>query len=189
MILVFFGLIATGKSTVASAWAARHGYAHFNSDRIRKELAGMLPGAGCMETLDKGIYSKEFSRRTYDLLLAKAEQECLADRPVVLDASFQYRADRDRVRSLASRLGVDLLFILCNCSEDLIMKRLIRRSQDAEAVSDGNPAIYLAQKERFELPDELAGEILVNLSTAGNINELLDHLDKILVNNQVDRKN
>ena len=176
---VFFGVIATGKSTLAEKWAARHTMAHFNSDRLRKELAGISPTAGQQESLDKGIYSSEFSRRTYDALLTKAEQECRAGRPVALDASYQSRIERDRVRDLAARLGADVFFVHCVCPEDEIMRRLEIRSHDPEAVSDGRPAIYQAQKERFELPNELDDTQLVNLTTVGDINDLLAELDNI----------
>jgi hypothetical protein len=176
---VFFGLIATGKSTMAAAWAARYSMSHYNSDCLRKELAGLAPTAGQQESLDKGIYSSEFSRHTYDALLTKAEQECRAGRPVVLDASYQSRGERDRLRDLAARLGADIFFIHCTCPEDEIMRRLEIRSHDPEAVSDGRPEIYQAQKERFELPAELDDTQLVKLSTVGDINDLLDELDKI----------
>ena len=178
-IWVFFGLIATGKSTLAAAWAARHGMAHFNSDRLRKELAGISFTTGRRAAFEQGIYSSEFSRRTYDALLAMAEQECRAGRPVVLDASYQRRAERDRLRGLAARLGVAVVFVLCHCSEEEVMRRLASRSREPEPVSDGRPAIYLAQKERFEVPDELDDKQLISVSTAGDINYLLAELDKI----------
>ncbi len=179
-IWVFFGMIATGKSTLAAKWAARQGAAYFNSDRVRKELAGLPATAGSRESLDLGIYSREFSRRTYDALLGKAEEECLRGRSVVLDASYQSRAERDRVRALAVRLGVEVLFIFCTCPEEEVMRRLAIRSRDPEAVSDGRPAIYQAQKERFDYPDELPDDQLVELSTAGDPDALPGELDKIL---------
>ncbi len=178
-IWVFFGLIATGKSTLAAAWAARHNMAHYNSDLLRKELAGLAPTAGQQESLDKGIYSSDFSRLTYDALLTRAEQEVRAARSVVLDASYQSRVERDRLRDLAARLGADVFFIHCICPEDEIMRRLEIRSHDPEAVSDGRPAIYQAQKERFELAEELDDTQLVTLTTVGDINDLLAELDKI----------
>lgn len=178
-IWVFFGLIATGKSTVAEAWADRHGVAHFNSDRVRKALAGLQPTAGQQEALDQGIYTGPFSRRTYDQLLARAEGEIRAGRPVVLDASYQSRGERDRVRALASQLGVEVFFILCNCPEDEIMRRLATRRRDHAAVSDGRPEIYQVQKARFEPPDELLKTRLVTLSTDRGIDELLTELDQI----------
>lgn len=177
---MFFGLIATGKSTLAAKWAAKHGMAYFNSDRIRKDLAGLDVIAGRQESLDRGIYSREFTRRTYDALLAKAEEECARGRSVALDASYQSRDERDRLRAVAGRLQVDVLFIRCHCPEDEIMRRLAIRDRDPEAVSDGRAAIYLIQKERFEDPEELAGHQLVNLSTVGDPDDLPVKLDNIL---------
>jgi predicted kinase len=178
-IWVFFGLIASGKSTLAEKWADRHQLAHFNSDRIRKELAGIAPTADQRESLDKGIYSSEFSRRTYDELMVRAEKECKAGRSVILDASYQSRSERQKVRVLADRLGVDLFFVLCNCPEEVTMERLAVRGRDPEAVSDGRPEIYRRQKERFAAPDELGNDELFNLSTVGPIGDLLDQLDRI----------
>ncbi len=178
-IWVFFGLIASGKSTLAAEWAGRHQLVHFNSDRIRKELAGLAPTADRQESFDLGIYSSESSRRTYDELLARAERECKAGRSVILDASYQSRSERQKVRALADRLGVDLFFVLCNCPEEVTLERLAIRSRDPEAVSDGRPEIYRRQQERFAAPDELGNDELFNLSTVGPVVDLLDQLDRI----------
>ena len=59
------------------------------------------------------------------------------------------------------------------------MERLATRNHDPEAVSDGRPEIYYAQKERFEAPDELGEKVLVKLSTDIPVNDLLDRLDII----------
>lgn len=178
-IVVFFGLIASGKSTLAASWAARHEMVYLNSDLIRKELAGTSAATGRKEALDQGMYSPEFSRRTYDALLTRAEQGWRAGQGVVLDGSYQRRHERDLVRKLATRLGVGVVFVLCSCPEAETMRRLAIRSRDVKAISDGRPEIYLAQKTRFEEPEELPDPLLVRLSTTGKINGLLDELDKI----------
>ena len=177
-IWVFFGLIASGKSAVAEKWADRHGIAYFNSDRIRKELAGISATVEQKESYAQGIYSSELSRRTYAELLARAERETGAGRSTVLDGSYQSRVERQKVKALAGRLGVDLFFVLCNCPEDVTMERLAIRSRDPAAVSDGRPEIYWKQKERFELPEELGKDELVKLSTVGPVADLLDKLDR-----------
>lgn len=178
-IWVFFGLIAAGKSVLAENWAARHGMTYLNSDRIRKELAGISPVTGRQEALDRGIYASGFSRRTYSEMLLRAAEVIKQGGPVVLDASYQSRQERDRVRELARRLGVDVFFVLCNCPEEEIMRRLEIRRDDPAAVSDGRPEIYLAQKGRFEKPEELAETELVEFSTDQDLNILLGQLDEI----------
>lgn len=181
-LFVFFGLIATGKSTVAQAWAERRNLRYYNSDVVRKELAGLSPQARRSETADQGIYSGEFTARTYAALLERAEQDLTDGRGVVLDASYQRQADRDQVRELAQRLGVRLYCVLCICPEEEMKRRMAQRALDPQAVSDGRWEIYLKQKERFEAPTELAPDQLVILSTdlplKTVIEQLSSHLEK-----------
>ncbi|HSH12939.1 MAG TPA: ATP-binding protein, partial [Desulfurivibrionaceae bacterium] len=134
---VFFGLIASGKSYLAEAWAARHGFCHLNSDRIRKELAGAASVSGRGAPPDQGIYTPEFSRRTYDEMLTRAGAALAAGQPVLLDASYQSRAERDRVRAWAAGLPVQVHFVQCICPEEEVKRRLSLRAADPHACSDG----------------------------------------------------
>lgn len=179
-IYVFFGLIATGKSTLAQAWASRHGLAYANSDVVRKELAGLSPTASQKEGVDQGIYTQEFSRRTYDALLAHAEAEIQQGRGVILDASYLGRTERERVLALAARLQVPVRFVLCDCSDAVKQARLALRAQDPKAVSDGRWEIYLQQKARFEAPAELAADQLIILDTDLPVEKALARLDTLL---------
>ncbi len=180
-LFIFFGLIATGKSTVAQAFADGRSLAYYNSDVVRKELAGLSPQAKQHETADQGIYTGEFTARTYAALLARAEQDLAKGRGVVLDASYQRKTDRDQVRMLAQRLGVRLYCILCVCPEEEMKRRMAKRALDPQAVSDGRWEIYLKQKERFEPPTELSPEQLITLSTdlplAAVLEQLATHLE------------
>jgi predicted kinase len=177
-VLVFFGMIAAGKSYLASAWAARHGCPYYNSDRVRKELAGMNPVERQATGVDQGIYTQEFSRRTYDHLLFLAEQELVqeGERCVVLDGSYQRSAERERV---LQRLAVKarVVFVQCVCPEELMRERMEQRQRDPLAVSDGRWEIYLQQRARFEMPLELTPEQLITLTTDQNLETLLDILD------------
>ncbi len=178
VLYVFFGLIASGKSTLASAWAGRHGLAYHNSDRVRKELAGLAPETPQREAVDGGIYTAEFSRRTYDRLLELAAALLAAGRSVVLDGSYQARAERDRLRLLAAGHGADLRFVLCRCEEEIMRRRMEERLRDPQAVSDGRWEVYLLQRQRFEPPTELEAAEVLELDTAAPIGELLEKLDR-----------
>ena len=179
-IYVFFGLIASGKSTLAQAWAERNGLAYANSDVVRKELAGLAATASRKEGVDQGIYTREFSRRTYDALLARAEEAIGQGRGVILDASYQNREERDKVRKLATRLAVPVRFVLCECDDSVKKSRLALRAQDPNAVSDGRWEIYLQQKARFEAPTELATDQFVILDTDQPIEQAMTRLDTLL---------
>lgn len=175
---VFFGLIASGKSYLAEAWATRHGFCHLNSDRIRKELAGAASVSGRGEAPNQGIYTPEFSRRTYDELLQRAAAPLAAGQSVLLDASYQSRAERDLVRSWAAGRQVPVHFVQCICPEEEVKRRLGLRAADPTAASDGRWEILQVQKNRFESPTELAVTQLLTLDTDRSVGLLLDELDK-----------
>lgn len=177
-VVVFLGMIATGKSYLAAAWAKRHGCSYYNSDRVRKDLAGLVPESRQTAAVDQGIYSPDFSRKTYDQLVHLAESD-LDKNPrgcVVLDGSYQARDERERVRErLKNRARV--VFVYCACPEDVMRARMEQRQRDPQAVSDGRWEIYLQQKKRFEMPTECGPDQLISINTNQTLEELLNVLD------------
>jgi predicted kinase len=183
MLYVFFGLIASGKSFLAEHFAAECGLTSFNSDRIRKELAGIAPTERCPATLGEGIYSPELTLMTYQTMLDRAEQ-ALQNRAagVILDGSYSIATGRNEVRKLAERLGAKPFFVLCTCSEEETKRRLALRAKDPNAVSDGRWEIFVRQRECFEQPDELPSEMLMRLNTEADQKHLLTKIHTICRN-------
>jgi uncharacterized protein len=179
-IYLFFGFTATGKSTLAHYWADRHSLAHYNTDVIRKKLAGLPPAARRLEAVNHGIYAEEYSRRTYDALLEQAEEEIRAGRGVVLDGSYQKRKERQRLRQLAGRYSLPVYFVFCSCPEPVLRDRLALRGRDPAAVSDGRWEIYLQQLEKFEPPVELEEHELIALDTSAPVEQLACRLEGII---------
>jgi len=177
---VFFGMIASGKSTLAEAWAKARGASYYNSDRVRKGLAGLAANAPQQESFNAGIYTTEFSRKTYDALLDHARADLRAQRAVVLDGSYQSRAERALLVELARREGADLLFVYCHCPEPVMRERMALRALDPNAVSDGRWEIYLQQKSRFEAPEELATTACITMDTDAPVTNLLQRLSHII---------
>lgn len=156
-VIVFFGMIASGKSTLAQAWAQQHRAPYYNTDRVRKELAGLQPTERRPEAADEGIYAAGFTERTYRTMLERAAADFSRGAGmVVLDGSYSRRSDREAVRRMAAGCGARGVFVLCSCSAGEVQRRLALRARDPRAVSDGRWEIYLRQQEVFELPD--AGE-------------------------------
>jgi uncharacterized protein len=180
-LLVFFGMIATGKSRLASAYAKKWGCAYHNSDIVRKELAGLAAHTRQTNMVDTGIYSSEFSRRTYDALLSRAVSDLDQERHacVVLDGSYQSRSERQLLCRGAGKRH-RLVFVHCRCPEAVMKKRMDQRLKNPRAVSDGRWEIYLQQKKRFEMPVELSPGQLVTLDTDRPPAELLSLLEENL---------
>ncbi len=181
LLLVFYGMIATGKSYLASAWAEQYGLPYYNSDRVRKELAGLTPQRSQQEEVDQGIYTPAFSRRTYDALLDYAESHFQKDAQacVVLDGSYQSEKERGLVQD---RFGgrVRVLFVHCFCGEAVVKERLEQRARDSSAVSDGRWEIYLAQKKRFQAVTALEQKQVIELDTDAPLQQLLRQVDQII---------
>jgi predicted kinase len=181
-VVVFFGLIASGKSFLAKAWAKKHRCPYYNTDVVRKQLAGIAATEPRPEAVGQGIYSPEFTRLTYDAMLTSAGQ-ALADPAVscvALDGSYQSRAERDRVRNSLVAHRARVAFVLCSCAEEIVKVRLAERAADPAAVSDGRWEIYLRQKETFENPDELPPGQCQRIDTNEAVGVLLRHLDHFL---------
>ncbi|MCF6290822.1 MAG: AAA family ATPase [Desulfobacterales bacterium] len=178
VVYVFFGLIASGKSTLARAWAERLGIGWYNSDVVRKGLAG---STGARPSgFGQGIYSRAYTRKTYQALADRAEQELVRGRSLVLDASYRCRADRECIGDLAEKHGAMARFILCSCPEAELKRRMEKRALDPTAVSDGRWEIYLKQKRLFEEPTELRPEELITLATQAPVNVLVGRLARAL---------
>ena len=154
-IIVFFGMTASGKSTLAQAWSREQGVTSYNTDRVRKELAGLQATDRRPDGIDQGIYSPALSARTYQTILERAGSEIAGGNLlVVLDGSYSKRSDRDAVRNVAAAVGAECDFYYCYCSEEETKRRLAVRAADREAVSDGRWEIFVHQRGCFELPQE-----------------------------------
>ena len=185
-VVVFFGLSGSGKSYLGSRWAAQKGYSYFNSDEVRKELAGEELTSRHHVPFNEGLYSVEMTRRTYREMLDRAAASIKGGdvEGVVLDAAFgsfeQQRAVIDRFSG-----GVQIYFVLCSCSESVTGKRFKFRSQDKEAVSDGRWEIYHRQKKHFFIPDRLEGARLCRINTDAHIDALIEQVDRCVTGHTV----
>jgi len=149
MLLITVGLVGSGKTVVAQALARRLGLAVVSSDVTRKQLASIPVTEHRFEEFSSGIYSPEFSRRTYDKMFSKARQILDKVGSVVIDASFIKAEERLKAKRLAEEMGADFFIAECTLDEDITRKRLARRLEGV-SVSDGRWEVYEPQKMQFE---------------------------------------
>jgi predicted kinase len=154
-LIVIFGLIASGKTTLAQALGQSTGWLTLHSDVVRKILAG-IPSTQRVEVpYGQGIYAPDISGRTYQEMFCQAQEELQSGSSVILEGSFMRAADRRQARELAARCGAQIFFILCSCPSEETLRRLVRRTADTEAISNGRQEILMAQMEMFEPIDDL----------------------------------
>jgi aminoglycoside phosphotransferase family enzyme/predicted kinase len=179
ILFITVGLVGSGKSTLAQAIAKRLGLTVISSDIVRKQLAGIPAGEHRFEEPETGIYSAEFSRKTYAKLFAEARQILRQGGPVILDAAFIKTAERRKAEQLAQETQADFFVIECTLDEANTRERLSQRLKSG-AVSDGRWEIYGPQKKRFEpvsgLPPGRHGVIDSARPLGEQIKRIIDNL-------------
>ncbi len=154
VIVVVFGLMGTGKTTLARALGEARGWPVIHSDAVRKCLAGLDPNTPMPLAYGKGIYSPEFSIRTYEEMRRLVREQVAAGRGAVLDGSYSKAAERHKVRQLGEELGVPVVFLWCRCPQEVTLERMAKRSRDPGSISDGRAELAGRQAEAFDPPDE-----------------------------------
>jgi aminoglycoside phosphotransferase family enzyme/predicted kinase len=132
------GLPGTGKSTLARQLADRLGCTVLNSDRIRKELAGITPGQPCRATYGAGIYAPAWTERTYAELLRRAARLLGNGESVIADASWISPQQRSVAAAVAESAAADLVQLRCTAPAALASERMTARTDDP---SDADPQI------------------------------------------------
>lgn len=161
LLLVTCGLAASGKSTLARRLAEDRSLEVISSDVVRKRLAGIAPTERRPEAFGRGIYTAEFTERTYAALLEEARACIGRGRSVVLDATYLRRDHRRQASRLAREVGAQFACILLLAGDDLVRRRIEKRLREGADPSDANWAVYVRQKRRFQRPTEVPPERLI----------------------------
>lgn len=175
MVLVV-GLTGTGKSTVAQELARRWGLSYISSDITRKTLAGIAPEERRYDSFGEGIYSPEFSRRTYDAMFRQAEQCLQNGRSVVLDGTFRSAAERSGALETARRVGADGWIIECSLPEEEVCRRLERRAREGTSASDARWELFHRLQQEWEPVAEAPSTRYLRLDTSAPLPETMRQL-------------
>lgn len=153
-VVLVCGTVGSGKSTAAEALADRLGGVVVSSDRTRKRLAGLAPGDRAGAAAGGGIYTDEWTERTYAALLERAEPVVTSGRPALLDATWASSRQRAAARAFAERAGADAWLVEVRCGEATALERLARRAREGLDPSDAGPELLARSRARFEPADE-----------------------------------
>ncbi|MBM3120051.1 MAG: hypothetical protein FJ006_11010 [Chloroflexi bacterium] len=165
LLLIMSGLVGTGKTTVAQALSRSLGLTIISADVTRKRLAGISPTERRFEQFGGGIYSKDFSRKTYDEMFAQARELLSQGESVILDASFKKRQDRLQAGSLAEETKADFAVVECILDEESVKSRLKQRLKEG-SVSNGRWEIFEQQKQDFDEITEFPPQNHIILDTS-----------------------
>jgi aminoglycoside phosphotransferase family enzyme/predicted kinase len=164
-LIVIFGTVGTGKSTLAELISRELDCDVISSDRTRKEMLGIAPTERRYEPFDKGIYSEGTTDRVYNEIIKMGKRAAESGNTAILDASFSKKRHRKLLIKAAESFGIPLFFIQTKASDKTVRERLLRREAIGESISDARLELFESFKKGFEEPRELPRKRYLSVST------------------------
>lgn len=149
-VILTHGLAGSGKTTATYFLCALAGAIRIRSDIERKRLHGIGPLARTDSAVAAGIYGAEASARTYQKLLKLAQVIVGAGYPVIVDAAFLKRAEREQFRAFAEHAQVPFFIADFRAPPELLRERIRKRQQDAGDASEADLAVLEFQLQVHE---------------------------------------
>jgi aminoglycoside phosphotransferase family enzyme/predicted kinase len=165
------GLPGTGKSTLAAALAERANFEVIDTDIVRKELADLATHESGKAEYTQGIYTSEWSERTYLECLRRAEQLLFKGKRVIIDATFASEARRQMCLASGRAHGVRTLLLECETSAQTAKERLAARSED---VSDADCQVYRKMVAAWDEPSTSIQRARRVVSAEGEIDAVVE---------------
>jgi aminoglycoside phosphotransferase family enzyme/predicted kinase len=137
-LILLGGVPASGKSTLAEGLGDAIPAAVLSSDRVRKELSGIPPTQHVHARFGEGIYTPEFTSRTYQRLADQAERLLALGETAIVDASFSTGEQRELLRSVGYLTATDVIELRCFAPQEALESRLRSRVAQPAAFSDAD---------------------------------------------------
>jgi aminoglycoside phosphotransferase family enzyme/predicted kinase len=135
-LIITHGLSGSGKTRHSQVLLEQLGLIRLRSDVERKRLFGLAPTAASGSAVGGGIYSTDAGAQTYAHLAVTAENILRAGFPLLIDATFLRRAQRDDFRRLAQRLDVPFLIVAFQASAAELHRRVRQRQAHGNDASE-----------------------------------------------------
>lgn len=180
VLIITCGLMGTGKSTIAKEVAKLKNLAVLSSDVVRKDLAGISAKEHKYEDYSNGIYSKDFSEKTYQKMFELAEEKLSCGESVLLDACFPKKEQRMKAKETALKHKAKFICLEFACTDDEIKKRLDTRYKTGKDTSDGRWEIFHKQKTEFERLDEILPDEHIMVNSEKQVKDIIKEMGEKL---------
>lgn len=165
ILILMHGASGSGKSWLSSRLVPEVSAVRMRSDLERKRLAGVNAMQSAAAGVREGIYSPQFSHRTYSRLEDCAETCLRAGLNVIVDAAFLETVDRQLFRALAARLRVPYVIVSCEADPITLAKRVMERS-GRKGPSDASISVLDTQLREIEPFESTEQPYVVHIDTS-----------------------
>jgi aminoglycoside phosphotransferase family enzyme/predicted kinase len=178
-LIVMHGLSGSGKTWLARQIARRLGAIHLRSDLERKREAGLTGSVDSHAALLQDLYAPPVTRQVYERLADCASSILAGDFPVIVDATFLRRAERERFRELAAARGVEMVVIRCQAPVSVLETRILERRARHRDASEANLEVLDWQRQGLEplLAKERLQVVRADSTSPKVVAEVLAQLD------------
>ena len=178
VLVITCGLSGSGKTWLARQLREPLRALHVRSDIERKRLAGLAPAADSRSPPDAGIYTRDYTIRTYDRLHECATAALLGGESIIVDAAFLRCDERLRFLSLAESLHARAALVHCLAPTETLRQRVAARSAARNDASEAGLDVLQRQPSWWEdFGDrERARLIEVDTTAASPLAGLLERL-------------
>lgn len=140
-LIITHGLSGSGKTWLSQQLLESFDAIRVRSDIERKRLHGLAAHERSGSGIDGGIYTAEADQRTYAQLAELVRAVLRAGQPVIVDAAFLKRGQRDRFRAVAEQAHVPFAILDIHTPESVLRERLPHRSRQTREVSEADLAV------------------------------------------------
>jgi aminoglycoside phosphotransferase family enzyme/predicted kinase len=138
---ILHGLSGSGKTVVSQIALETTGAIRIRSDVERKRLHGLSIAARSKSAVGEGLYTASAGNATYERLTELAAHTLDAGFPVLVDAAFLKREQRERMRQLAELKHVPFVILHIDASETTLRRRIAQREADGADASEASGAV------------------------------------------------
>ncbi|MEO6422622.1 MAG: AAA family ATPase [Candidatus Nitrotoga sp.] len=164
------GLSGSGKTTLTQSLLQENGMIRLRSDIERKRLSGLNALARSCSGVGEALYTEEASLRTYTHLARLAEGLLCAGYPVIVDAAFLARWQRDLFRKISQRRGVTFRILDIEVDLATLRDRISHRAAQENDASEANLQVLQYQIETNQV---LGVDELDAVTRIGGVAELI----------------
>jgi predicted kinase len=114
---LFMGFPGAGKTTVAQYIAETTGAVHLWADKERRQL------------FQRPSHSAEESRQLYDALNQRTDELLGEGKSVIFDTNFNFYKDREHLRQIAAKHGVQTIVVWMVTPKELAKQRAVHEGK------------------------------------------------------------
>ena len=186
-LIITHGFSGSGKSTHTEKLLESLSAIRVRSDVERKRLYGFESSERTQSNINKGIYTAQSSKETYERLADLSKKILTSGITVIIDACFLNHDIRQRFYKLAEELKVPFIILDFQASEDTLKQRITLRAKNRLEPSEADLQVLQYQLDNHcpfkkqEKPYVLVADTEKEIQVSQIASAIKNHIDRLSI--------